>query len=185
MKPTFSQQLEQELPHLWRFAWRLSYMQDIAEDLVQRTALRALEKRHQFQEGSNLRSWTFRIMHSIWKNELRSRAIRQEVSFSPVHEEVAPDGTINQQLLREVLVSVNALPEAQRLVMLLICVEGYSYNETADILDIPLGTVMSRLARARLTVGQRFSSQQTSVVTEATQTTDIKTARMKGTHHEH
>lgn len=162
MKDGVSKHLESELPHLWRFAVRLTRSTSVAEDLVQKTAVRALERRYQFKVGSVLRSWLYSIMHSIWKNELRSAAVRQNASFTVNDIDDVCGASCqgeNQHLFRAVIGHVNRLPEAQRTVMLLVCVEGYSYQETASILDIAIGTVMSRLARARLQIGQSFLSK--------------------------
>jgi RNA polymerase sigma-70 factor (ECF subfamily) len=162
MNSDFNDKFKDELPHLWRFAFRLSRSEDVAEDLVQRAMLRGLEKRHQYVSGTSLRSWLFSIVHSIWKNELRSETIRKNYAFSVSEDEIEQAYTCqaeHSRLLIEVVQQVDRLPEAQRNVLILVCVEGYSYKEAADILDIPVGTVMSRLARARLTVGEAFSTQ--------------------------
>lgn len=153
------------LPRLWRFALRLTAHQQDAEDLVQRTCVRGLERRHQLQPGTAPLSWLFSIMHSIWLNEIRARQIRARTHFDwqdEVVESLAdPAGQTPETELfhRQVIDAVDALPDAQRVVMLLVAVEGLSYREAADILEIPIGTVMSRLARARLTIGQRFNAQ--------------------------
>ena len=160
MNERFSDQFREELPHLWRFGLRLSGSRDVSEELVQKTILRALEKRHQFSEGTKLRSWLFTILHSVWKNEMRAQAIRKNVSFNTVEVEQAASniGTVDNAIfLKEVMKRVVQLPEAQRTVMLLVCVEGYSYKEAGEILEIPIGTVMSRLARSRLQIGSAFT----------------------------
>ncbi len=159
MTNAVSQNITNELPHIWRFAVRLTRSQSLAEDLVQKTAVRALERSHQFVVGSKLRSWLFSIMHSIWKNDLRAEQLRRE-SISD-HSELEGykttvcSGELNQHF-NDVVSEVSGLPDAQRIVMLLVCVEGYSYQEVSDILDVKVGTVMSRLARARLTIGRAF-----------------------------
>lgn len=160
MNTDFSANCKDELPHLWRFAIHLCGSRDNAEELVQKTILRALEKRQQFVEHSNLRSWLFSILHSVWKNELRAQAIRKNTHFGTNNvDEISAQQSSGSthHLLNQVLEQVNKLPEAQRTVMLLICVNGYSYQESSDILDVPIGTIMSRLARARLTIGRIFN----------------------------
>ncbi len=162
MNHSVADNLNNELPYLWRFALRLSRSRVIAQDLVQKTAVRALERRHQFSEGSSLRSWLFSIMHSIWKNDLRAEAVRKQSAFNLADFETyasSPCQGENHQLFNQVIEQVNELPEAQRTVMLLVCIEGYSYQETADIMDVAIGTVMSRLARARAVIGKRFLEQ--------------------------
>lgn len=159
MNETFSEQLRDELEVLWRFAIRLSNDSGLAEELVQKTILRSLEKRHQFAEGTKLRSWLFKILHSIWKNDLRELAIRSKVSFSSVDIDTVESADISAEdniFFGQVMQQINKLPEAQRTAIILVCVDGYSYKEVAEILDIPEGTVMSRIARARLKIGQTF-----------------------------
>ena len=161
-----SERLEQELEPLWRFALKLSGKADDAADLVQRTCLRALEQRASYRCQGKLRSWLFRIEHRIWLNEVRARQIRNHRAFSA---EIVPSGESTSQgvvnveapgspedslYLSQIADAVESLPEAQRLVMVLINVEGFSYRETAEILDVPIGTIMSRLARGRLAVGR-------------------------------
>jgi RNA polymerase sigma-70 factor, ECF subfamily len=155
-------QLPGLMPRLWRFALRLTRHQADAEDLVQRSYVRALERRHQWQQGTSLLSWVFAIMHSIWMNELRSAQRRREGSLATDQEfddVIEPSSSADpeyQLMCKQVVQAVNALPEAQRIVMTLVAVEGLSYREAAEVLDVPIGTIMSRLARARLSVGQRF-----------------------------
>ncbi len=155
-------QLPQLLPRLWRFALRLTRCTSDAEDLVQRCCLRALERRWQLKPGTAVLSWLFSIMHSTWLNELRARQRRRESSldwedelaeFEPAYPGCSPEEAL---MFRQIVDAVHALPEAQRLVMMLVAVEGLSYREAAEVLEIPVGTVMSRLARARMTLGRRF-----------------------------
>ncbi len=162
---TLASHLSPLLPKLWRFGLRLTRHHDDAEDLVQRTCVRALERQHQWNaEGSPL-SWLYSIEHSIWLNEMRSRRLRPVTSLSadgaddedrqlPDDRAADPEA---QMFFRQVVAAVDELPEAQRVVMLLVAVEGLSYREAADVIGVPLGTVMSRLSRARVTIGQRFS----------------------------
>jgi RNA polymerase sigma-70 factor, ECF subfamily len=152
------------LPRLWRFAVRLTGDPHAAEDLVQRGCVRALERRHQLKPGTSARSWMYSILHSVWLNEIRARQIRQHASMQWSDElaETVPDesGADPERDLmhRQVIQAVERLPDAQRAVMLLVAVEGLSYREAAEALEIPVGTVMSRLARARLTIGEAFAS---------------------------
>jgi RNA polymerase sigma-70 factor, ECF subfamily len=155
-------QLPHLLPRLWRFALRLTRSATDAEDLVQRSCLRALEKRAQWRPDSALLSWLFAIMHTVWLNELRSAQRRREGSFAgglepDEFEDPSRSGDPEYQLMcKQIVQAVGALPEAQRVVMVLVAVEGFSYREAADIMDVPVGTVMSRLSRARMTIGARF-----------------------------
>lgn len=164
---TMSDDLQRQLPHLlprlWRFALRLTRDVHDAQDLVQRCCVRALERRGQWQPGTSMLSWLFAIEHSIWMNELRRpQRLRTESLESPgnpgadlLADTDAPDPMLLAHY-RQVVDRVEALPEAQRTVMLLVAVEGLSYREAAEVLGVPIGTVMSRLARARSTIGQQF-----------------------------
>lgn len=154
----FRQELVCLLPRLWRFGMSLTGAADACHDLVQATCERALTHFHQWRPGSRLDSWTFAIMHSIWKNELRARAIRRGAGFVDSETYPLPAATRveDDAAATELYEAVATLPEAQRAALLLVYVEGYGYREAAQILDIPIGTVMSRLARARLTLAERM-----------------------------
>ncbi|MBX5159591.1 RNA polymerase sigma factor [Rhizobium sp. NZLR8] len=144
--------LTENLARLWRYGLVLSHQRDVADDLVQATCVRALERADQFIPGTRLDRWLFSILHSIWLNEIRSRRVRQGQGFVDARETLTFDGahsTETRVMAGQVLKRVNALPEAQRTVVFLAYVEGLSYREVASILDIPIGTVMSRLAAAR------------------------------------
>ncbi|MGB1010152.1 MAG: RNA polymerase sigma factor [Thiolinea sp.] len=156
-----SQQLPEYLDALWRFAWRLSQNHDAAQELTQGTCLRALEYESAYR-GGNLKSWLFKIMHNLWRDEVRHHIRAGLKVVSPGEADMIADRIENpehQVLLREVQQMINRLPEAQRTVLLLTAVEGLSYRETAELLDVPLGTVMSRLARAREKMGQSVQQQ--------------------------
>jgi RNA polymerase sigma-70 factor, ECF subfamily len=151
--------LPEMLPRLWAFALRISGDKHDAEDLLQRACVRALERSHQLQAGTSPLSWMFSIVHSIWINELRARKARGSVSiewddsfFDTVADPSARSPETNV-MNREIVNAVECLPESQRVVILLIAVEGLNYSEAAKILDVPIGTIMSRLARARRAIG--------------------------------
>ena len=140
------------LTRLWRYALFLSKESDIAEDLVQATCLRAIERADQFTPGTRLDHWLFAILRSIWLNEVRARRIRQGAESIDSEKGLILDGAKALEtniLAAEVLTAIGQLPEAQMETVLLVCGEGYSYAEAANLLRIPIGTVMSRLATAR------------------------------------
>jgi RNA polymerase sigma-70 factor, ECF subfamily len=161
-------ELPAHLPRLWRFALRLTRNEHDAQDLVQLSCLRAIERRHQWQHSSSPLSWLFSVMHSQWINELRSPQRRRRGYLADADGDADGDITATDytehatsnpefsMFCKQVVESVDALPEAQRVTLVLVAAEGMSYREAAEILDVPVGTVMSRLARARLTVGARF-----------------------------
>ncbi|CAM2157030.1 RNA polymerase sigma-70 factor, ECF subfamily [Pararobbsia alpina] len=154
------------LPRLWAFALRLCGNQHDAEDVLQRACVRGLERSHQLQPGTSALSWMFSIVHSTWINELRARNVRSRSSMDwddDFLETVADPHmrTPEEVLLNgEIIAAVERLPEAQRTVMLLVAVEGFSYAEAAEILEVPIGTIMSRLSRARQTIGAQFSDRK-------------------------
>ena len=129
---------EIELPSLWRFALQITHDKHDAEDLVQRTCVRAIEQSDRYTDTGKLKSWLFRIAHNIWRNELRSRTIRERGDLMAANpdgvNETAPGRDIVTPETRlefdEVVAAVEALPEGQRLVVQLVCVNGFSYSET-------------------------------------------------------
>ena len=150
--------LRDHLARLWRYGLVLSARRDVAEDLVQATCVRALERADQFQPGTRLDRWLFSILHSIWLNEVRARQIRQGAGFVDAETSLSFDGARQIEagiMAAQVMREVQNLPEAQRGSVFLVYVEGLSYREAADVLAVPIGTIMSRLAAARETLGRR------------------------------
>jgi RNA polymerase sigma-70 factor (ECF subfamily) len=130
----------------------LSRARDVADDLVQATCLRAIERADQFTPGTRVDRWLFAILRSIWLNEIRSRRIREGGGFVDAEDALVSDGVreIETNITAStVLRAIARLPEAQRETVLLVYAEGYSYAEAAAALGIPIGTVMSRLAAGR------------------------------------
>ena len=153
------------LPRLRRFAYGLTGSLDDGDDLVQSACERALSRLDQFQAGTRLDSWMYRIMQNLWIDQRRARQARPEAGMEPVDLEALAVGDAERELHSRLAMStvqqaVQDLPEDQRAVLLLVCVEGLSYKAAADVLDIPLGTVMSRLARARLAVGRVLDGEK-------------------------
>lgn len=150
-------ELGQHLARLWRYGLVLSRQRHVADDLVQATCVRALERAAQFMPGTRLDRWLLSIMHSIWLNEVRSQRVRQGQGFVDAESILSFDGEHEAQrqvLASQVIKRVNALPEAMRETVFLTYVEGLSYREVADVLNVPIGTVMSRLATARLKLAE-------------------------------
>lgn len=159
--------LREHLPRLWRYGLVLARRRDVAEDLVQATCMRALERAHQYQSGTRLDRWLLAILHSIWLNEVRAQRIRSGQGFVDAEAVLTVDGAaqMDERLLAgDVLRRVGDLPEAQRAAIFLAYVEGMAYREVAEILDIPIGTVMSRLASARARLAEAFASDDRSEV---------------------
>jgi len=141
------------LPRLRRYALSLTGSLPDAEDLLHSTVEKALSKADQFREGTDLDRWMFRICKNLWLDEWRHRkVIGPTVDASEAQHEPWVDGedhALNQIRIRELTQALSELHEEQRTVLVLVVIEGYSYREASDRLDVPIGTVMSRLARAR------------------------------------
>jgi len=149
----FSDQLIAVLPRLRRFARGLTGTATEADDLVQAACERALAREHQFQEGTRFDSWMFRIVQTIWIDQIRARDVRRE--DGDIAEERLgtdePERRIEARLaLDEVRRAIDRLPADQRATLMLVTVDGLSYKEAAEVAGVPVGTIMSRLARARV-----------------------------------
>jgi len=147
----FRQSIEEQLPRLRRYARALTRNRDRADDLVQDTILRALAKEHLWQPGTDLRAWLFTLMHNQNVNFVR-RGMREGVSVDVDDMSASlvatADPTVGCQLV-ELDRALAQLSEEQRQVILLIGLDGAAYEEAAEILGIPVGTVRSRLSRGR------------------------------------
>jgi RNA polymerase sigma-70 factor (ECF subfamily) len=147
------------LPRLRRFGCALTGSPDEGDDLVQSACVRALARPDQFDPRTRLDSWMFRIMQNLWIDRRRSAQAQRETSSGAADLEPLAVGDARREIdsrlsLAAVRRAVADLGEEQRAVLVLVCIEGLSYKETADVLDIPIGTVMSRLSRARLAVSR-------------------------------
>jgi RNA polymerase sigma-70 factor (ECF subfamily) len=156
--PEFRRELVQLLPRLRRFASVLTRSHDDAEDVVQAAVERALRHADSWREGTRLDSWLCRIMQNVWRDELRAHRRRAEPLDS--HADLAGadgrDVTMRHIQSNEARLALNELPEEQRVVVALVVLDGMKYQQTADILEVPVGTVMSRLARARARLAARL-----------------------------
>ena len=149
----FADQLITVLPRLRRFARGLSGSLTDADDLVQAACERALARQHQFQEGTRFDSWMFRIVQTIWIDQVRSRDVRKE-DGDTAQDRLGSNEPVRRVEARlaldEVRRALDCLPPDQRTALLLVTVEGLSYKEAAETVQVPVGTIMSRLARARI-----------------------------------
>jgi RNA polymerase sigma-70 factor (ECF subfamily) len=150
---SFEDQLAALLPRLRRFAHALSRNSNDADDLTQATVERALRSRNQWQTGTRLDSWAYRIMRNLWIDTARATS-RKSSRERPEEEGLsigedprdAMDAAID---LRRVMAAMARLPDEQREVVALILVEGFGYREVSEMLGLPIGTVSSRLVRGR------------------------------------
>lgn len=147
----FARLLEQEIPRLRRYARALTRDMTRADDLVQNCLTRAVAKQHLWQPGTDLRAWLFTILHNQHVNDVR-RSVREGVNVAV--EEMAPVLSVYPSVmgtlqLRDLERAIDRLPQEQRQVILLVGLEGLRYEEVALILNVPVGTVRSRLSRGR------------------------------------
>jgi RNA polymerase sigma-70 factor (ECF subfamily) len=147
----FRRELVALLPRLRRFALTLSQAQHEADDLVQAAVERALRNADSWTPGTALDSWMYRIIQNLWRDELRAHRRRAE-PLDEVTEVMGEDGrevNLKQIQWAETRAALASLPEDQRLVLSLVVLDGLSYQQAAETLDVPIGTVMSRLHRGR------------------------------------
>ncbi len=141
------------LPRLRRFAYGLTGSIDEGDDLVQITCERAIRHIDSWEAGTRLDSWMYRIARNQFLNQVRANKLRgQRLEIASIDRHTYVDGAraMEAQLTLDAVRNLAArLPEEQRSILLLVCVEGLSYKEVSAVLEIPMGTVTSRLARAR------------------------------------
>jgi RNA polymerase sigma-70 factor (ECF subfamily) len=146
---TFRQDVQATVPALRRYARALTHDAELADDLVQDTLVRALRSEHLFH-GGDMRSWLYTILTNLNRNRLRSLARRPTIS--PIEDNDAPDMAGPAAGVRDIERALATLVDDQRTALLLVVLEGLSYREVAEVQGVPIGTVMSRLARARMQI---------------------------------
>ncbi|MDB5578143.1 MAG: polymerase ECF-type sigma factor [Bradyrhizobium sp.] len=149
----FEKGVEALLPRLRRFAHGLAANRADADDLTQITIERALRARMQWQEGTRLDAWLYRIMRNCWIDTVRSRARTGRIlapEEAGEHVGHDPTGQMDAKIdLEHLMQAMEKLPPEQREVVALVLIEGFGYRETAELLDLPIGTISSRLVRGR------------------------------------
>jgi len=159
----FDSGLTQCLPRLRRFAHALSRNSADADDLTQMTIERALVARRQWQPGTRLDSWLYRIMRNLWIDTARSRARKAKLEAPPELADgvgVDPRPGIEASIdLQRVMAAMARLPDEQREVVAMILIEGFGYREVAEMLGLPIGTVSSRLVRGRTALLEMVGEQ--------------------------
>lgn len=154
------QDLQACLKALRRFAYSLSGSLADAEDLMQATVVRVLEKG--VPAGADVQRWSYRVCRNLWLDSYRARRVRSNWS----EEQASLDNAVvDGQRVAEAAIAVGemtaalqTLPDDQRVLLCLVAVDGLSYREAAELLDIPIGTVMSRISRARAALAVRFAT---------------------------
>jgi RNA polymerase sigma-70 factor, ECF subfamily len=159
----FGEQVGMLLPRLRRFARALTRHPQDSDDLVQLAVERALTRRQQWRPESSLTNWMLAIVRNAWIDETRSRR-RRDAVLVPADEaaEVGDTGTDPDIELWSIQSALEQLPEEQRLAVALVLVEGLSYREAAQVMDVPIGTLTSRLARGRLSLQSMLADQETT-----------------------
>ncbi len=156
MTADISQDLIALLPRMRRYALTLAGRRHLADDLVQTACEKALSNAAKFEVGTRFDAWMFRILRNTWIDHVRrnrTEGYQEQVEELPdlvgEHGEAVVEGRMT---LRAVSLAIAALPPEQRDVLTLVSIEGLSYKDAANVLDLPIGTVMSRLARARMKI---------------------------------
>jgi len=169
--PDFQDLLEPQIPRLRRYSRALTRDTQRADDLVQDTLLRALMKQDRWEPGTNLRAWLFTLMHNQHVNNVR-RASREagSIDIDDVSSSLVAntDPTASRQL-HELQRALDQLLTEQREAILLVGLEGFSYEDAAKILSVPIGTVRSRLSRGREALRRQFGMEKGSDPTPASQ----------------
>jgi RNA polymerase sigma-70 factor (ECF subfamily) len=161
---SFRKKLEASRTRLYRMALAWSGDPMVADDLVQDTLTKALQKSHQLRDGNKLEHWLSAILSNTWREHLRRQKPGVEINDEMFVCENCPEVEMtSQEIVNRVRRAVGKLPVGQREVLTLVDLEGFAYAETAEILEIPVGTVMSRLCRARRALAGHLSDMQTYV----------------------
>ncbi|MFA5626401.1 MAG: RNA polymerase sigma factor [Thiohalomonadaceae bacterium] len=146
----FNKRLEHNRPRLYRTAYAWCHNSHLADDLVQETMLQAMRSAASLRSFEAIDSWMFSILTNCWRGHLRSRRDLQEFDENEFQSDANPEESNQQmQTVQRVRKAIAKLSQGQREVISLVDLEGFSYAEVAEILTIPIGTVMSRLCRAR------------------------------------
>lgn len=165
----FEQQLAEQRRRLWRIAYAWCHSRHLADDLVQDTLAKALKQHAQLREPAALPGWLCSILAHVWHDHLRQHRDLDDIDAideAALPDTASPEADYQQnEIVRRVRRAVAALPVGQREVITLVDLEECSYAEVAAILDIPIGTVMSRLARARATLRERLQERPCQTAT--------------------
>jgi len=165
---TLRDQIVGLLPRLRRFGLSLTKDLDSADDLVQGACERALTRLDQLRDGSRLDSWLCRIIYTQWIDTLRRRQVRSEklivLSRETESRSASSDADPHFSTSLDVRTALESLSEEHRAAVMLVCVEGYGYAEAADVLNVPAGTIASRVSRAREMMSRRLRGDKGQVL---------------------
>lgn len=156
--PQIGNELVALLPRLRRYALSLCRSHVVADDLVQSACVKALANADGWTPGTRFDAWVFRILRNVWIDSLRRNRVEGVVEEVEAADEAGGIGgeerAMERLTLEDVRRAIETLPAEQREVIVLVCVEDLAYREAAEVLGVPIGTVMSRLARARRRLGE-------------------------------
>ena len=158
-----SNQILEHIPRLRRYARALVGDRHAADDLVQDTLERAWNKFHLWRPGSDLRAWLFAIMHNVFVNQVRSKRSDMEKTMEELPIVAVRAAQSDSLEIADLERALRVLPDEQREVLLLVAIEEMTYDEVSRALAIPIGTVMSRLSRARERMRRLIAGLQPSV----------------------
>lgn len=156
--------LESNYANLYRIAYAWSQDESLAQDLVQDTMLKSLQKADQVESFENVDRWLCKIMHNLFYDNCRQSARWQQVNVDDCDEQLRTESIetlyIHKQTIRNIHAAIGSLPIDQREVIVLVDLQGYSYQEVAEIAEVPVGTVMSRLSRGRAKLKKLITSEK-------------------------
>ncbi len=153
--------ISREIPRLRRYALVLAKDPVAADDLVQDTLERAIRKRHLWRGSGSIRSWLYRILYRVFLNQsTRRRRRSNEVAIEVAPEPVEPASPEQMVVCRDIVAAMAALPTEQRAAIALTAIEGFAYDEAAAALEIPIGTLRSRLSRGRERLRETFRASE-------------------------
>jgi RNA polymerase sigma-70 factor (ECF subfamily) len=173
-------EIEAAIPALRRYALALVRDRDAADDLVQDCLERVIERRHLWRGEGPLRSWMFRILLNLVRDEYRHRQVRAHLAVVPDGRQAAealsgePGGQEVHMALVEVHAAMGRLPEEQRAALLLVALEGMRLAEAADVLGVPEGTLVSRLGRARAALRRMTGRTPAALVVPLSRRKDMR-----------
>ncbi len=158
----FSIELEPHIPALRRFAWAMVRDSQAADDLVQDCLEKAISRWHTRRQDADARSWLFTILRNLFLNGVRQQARRgRHLGIEALDDVASPDGGGERVVIaKDALAALDGLTEEHRALLLLIGVEELSYQQAADVFGLPIGTIMSRLSRARAQLRRAIESDE-------------------------
>lgn len=166
---SFDRQLKEAMPHLWRYAYSLTRDRAQADDLVQDSIERALRKRAQWDQSQPLRPWIMKILLNLFRDRFRARNRLAEVPYEPEFSGSVEDRSVEHRSeLNAVVARMQGLPETQIQALQLVAFGGLTYAECAEVLGVPTGTILSRVARARAKLNENQTNSATPALRSVT-----------------